>query len=259
MTQYKRNFELKNAAKDKLDGKYTGAVLILVLSSIISNTVTLIIDSIGTATLETIQMLSGSGAAHTIILVIFNMLLILANIICAVMEAGITLYFLNIACSRPLSVRDLFYGFQNDPQKSLAIATAIVLCRLICLWPFQYLAQTLLKTRDLKWLLYAGIAFAIGLCIYVAVSLGIALSFYLLLDFPQNSAKETLALSWRTMRGQRRRLFLLEMSFLPLMLLCLLSFGIGFLWLEPYMQMTYACFFLDLMNPAVVPDNSARP
>ena len=79
--------------------------------------------------------------------------------------------------------------------------------------------------------------------------MGIGLSFYLMLDFPQNSGKETLSLCWRLMKGHRSRLFLLELGFLPLMLLCILSFGIGFLWLQPYMQMTYACFFLDLMNP----------
>ncbi len=257
MTRYKQNYELKNAAKDKLDGKYTGAVLILVLSSLISNIVTLLIDSVGTATLDTVGRLSGSGTAQTVILIIFNTLLALANVICAVMEVGIALYFLNIACCRPLSVRDLFYGFQNDSRKSLTIAVAIVLCRLVCLWPFQYLAQNLLRTRDLKWLLYAGIAFVIGLSIYVTVSLGIALSFYLMLDFPQYSARDTLVLSWRIMRGQRRRLFILEISFLPLTLLCILSFGIGFLWLKPYMQMTYACFFLDLMNPASDNNNSA--
>lgn len=250
MTQYKQNYELKNAAKDILDGKYSGAVLIFVLSSLISNAATLFIDGIGSTTLNNIYQLSGFGAAYTIMNIVFYALLVLADIICAVMDIGITLYFLNLACKRPFSTKDLFYGFKNDSKKSLIIAGTIVLCRLVCLWPFQYLAQTLLRTRDLKWLLYAGIAFGIGLCIYVTVALGISLSYYMMLDFPQNSARETLALCWRAMRGQRRRLFLLELSFLPLMLLCLLSFGIGFLWLEPYMQMTYTCFFLDLMNPS---------
>lgn len=250
MTQYKQYYELKNAAKDKLDGKYTGAVLILVLSSLISNTVTLLIDSVGSGTLNSVYRLSGSGTTYVIISVIFNVLLVLANVICAVMNVGITLYFLNLACNRPLVVKDLFYGFVNDSKKSLIITVATVLCQLVCFGPVQYLLQALLRTRELKWLLYAGIALVIGLCIYITVSLGIALSYYLMLDFPQNSAKETLALSWRIMRGQRRRLFFLELSFLPLMLLCVLSFGIGFLWLKPYMQMTYTCFFLDLMNPA---------
>lgn len=249
MTQYKQNYELKNAAKDMLDGKYTGAVLILVLNFLITNIVTLFIDSIGTVTLDTVYMLSGPGPAHVIVNVIFNALLILASIICAVMDVGVTLYFLKLACGHPLSFGDLFYGFRNDSRKSLAISTAMVLCRIACLWPFQYLAQALLRTRDPKWLLYAAIAFGTGLFIYVTVALGITLSYYLMLDFPQYSAKEILAFCWRSMRGQRRRLFFLELSFLPLMLLCVLSFGIGLLWLEPYMQMTYTCFFLDLMNP----------
>ena len=41
----------------------------------------------------------------------------------------------------------------------------------------------------------------------------------------------------------------MTLSFLPLAILCILSIYIGFLWLTPYMQMTYACFFLDIMNP----------
>ena len=95
-------------------------------------------------------------------------------------------------------------------------------------------------------------ALAAGLCVYIPISLGITLSFYLALDFPEKTGKETLALCWHVMKGQRMRLFLLELGFLPLMLLCILSFGIGFLWLQPYMQMTHTCFFLDLMNPRKV-------
>ena len=51
------------------------------------------------------------------------------------------------------------------------------------------------------------------------------------------------------MKGKKLRLLYLEFSFLPLLLLSILSFGIGLLWLQPYMQMTYTFFFLDLMNP----------
>ena len=50
------------------------------------------------------------------------------------------------------------------------------------------------------------------------------------------------------MRGHKRRLFLLQLSFFPLMLLSLLSLGIGNLWLRPYMDVAYAFFFLNLMR-----------
>ncbi len=256
MIQYKQNYELKNAAKDKLDGKYGGAILIFILSSLISNIVTLLVSSIGDTTLNAVYYTEGSAAVYNIIYLLFTVIDVLTAVICAVMNAGITLYFLNMACGMPFSIRDLFYGFQNDSKKSLTVAAAIVLCQVVCLWPSQYLLQNLLLTHEFKWFYYAAAAFVIGLCIYIPVALGIALSFYLMLDYPQNSAKETLSLCWRMMRGQRRRLFLLELSFLPLMLLCVLSFGIGFLWLEPYMQMTHTYFFLDLMNPGSQPDHS---
>lgn len=249
MKRYKPIYELKNAAKDKLDGRYSGAISIFLLSALINNLAASLIDSIGGTTLNSIAGASGSMTAYYIVTAVFHVILVTADIICAVMNAGITLYFLNLACGQPAAFSNLFYGFRNDSKKSLIIAGAMVLCQVVCLGPFQYMIQNLIQTRNTSWLYYALPALVIGLCVYIPISLSISLSFYLMLDFPQYSAKDILSLCRRTMRGQRCRLFLLELSFLPLMLLCVLSFGIGLLWLQPYMQMTYTCFFLDLMNP----------
>ena len=249
MVQYKPFYELKNTAKDKLDGKYTGTILILLLSSLITNILTVFVDSVGSGTVNSVYYATESKAACNIVIFIFGVLLLTVHIICAVMNAGIALYFLNIACGQPFALKNLFYGFRNDSKKSLAIAAVMVVCQTVCFGPFRYLAQNLLDTRDLKWLPYAAAAFFIGSCVYFPTALGITLSFYLMLDFPQKSAGETLSLCWRVMKGHKRRLFLLKLSFLPLILLCILSFGVGFLWLDPYMQMTYTYFFLDLMNP----------
>lgn len=249
MKQYKKSFELKNTAKDKLEGKYSGSILIILLSALISGMVRLSINSVCSTTMNTVYAMTGSAGAATAISFLFDALLLGAGIILGVMNAGITLYFLNLACGQPAAIRDLFYGFKTDSRQFLVISTAMMLCQAVCLWPGQYLGQNFLTTQDVKWLLYALAAVAVGCCFYVPVSLGIAMSFYLMLDFPQKSGKDTLTLCWRIMKGQRKRLFALELGFLPLMLLCILSFGIGFLWLEPYMQMTYTCFFLDLMNP----------
>lgn len=249
MKQYKKSFELKNAAKDKMEGKYGGGILIILLSALISGMVRLSINSVCNTTMNTVYAMTGSTGAATAISFLFDALLLCAGIILGVMNAGITLYFLNLACGQPATIRNLFYGFTADSKQFLVISAAMMLCQAICLWPAQYLGQNFLATQEIKWLVYALAAMAVGFCFYVPISLGIAMSFYLMLDFPQNSGKETLMLCWRIMKGQRKRLFALELGFLPLMLLCILSFGIGFLWLEPYMQMTYTCFFLDLMNP----------
>lgn len=249
MKQYKKNYEIKNRAKDRLEGRYGGAIRILFLSTAISWMVRLIIRTVAGNTMNSVYAMTSSSSAATVISFVFDGLLLFAGIILGVMNAGITLYFLNLACEQPFSIRDLFYGFRTDSRKILIISAAMTICQAICLSPGQYLFQQYLSAKSITWLFSALAATAVGLCIYIPVSLGIAMSFYLVLDFPQNSGWETLQLCWRIMRGQRGRLFYLELSFLPLMLLCILSFGIGFLWLEPYMQMTYTYFFLDLMNP----------
>ena len=78
------------------------------------------------------------------------------------------------------------------------------------------------------------------------------MTFYLLVDFPELSASEALKSSWEKMNGHRMRLFLLEISFIPYILLSLLSLGIGMLWVYPYIQESFAQFYLDLMNPKTV-------
>ncbi len=249
MKQYKKSYELKNAAKDKLDGKYSGAVLIVFLSALISWAVQLFIDTVAVTTINSVFATTGSAAAANTISFVFDALLLIANIILKVMDVGITLYFLNMACGLPFSTKDLFYGFKIDSRKTLIVTGAMVVCRAVTMQPSQYLFQYFQNTRENRWLFYSLTAMVIGLCIYIPVFLNIAMSFFLMLDFPQKSGKEILALCRHIMKGQRGRLLYLELSFLPLMLLCILSFGIGFLWLIPYMQMTYTFFFLDMMKP----------
>lgn len=249
MKQYKTSSELKNTAKNLLDGKYSSAVLITFLVTLISSGAGFVIDMIASVTVNTVYYSTQSMSATNTVSFVFDLILLAVNIILGVMNAGVALFFLNASCGQTYSTNDLFYAFKNDTQKALCISAAIMILHAVCLWPSQYLLQNYLNTQESQWLTYTMIALAVGLCVYVPVSLGISLSFYLMFDFPQYTGQEILALSWKLMKGQRLRLFYLQLSFLPLMLLCICSFGIGFLWLEPYMQMTYAQFFLDLMNP----------
>lgn len=56
-------------------------------------------------------------------------------------------------------------------------------------------------------------------------------------------------LSIRKMKGHKWRLFCLQLSFIPLWIAVVFTLGIGAMWLVPYEQMTYACFFMNLMAP----------
>ena len=80
------------------------------------------------------------------------------------------------------------------------------------------------------------------------ISLKYSQVYYLLLDFPDYSAKELLKMSWKLMKGNAGRLLYLQVSFLPMTLTGILSFGIGFLFVLPYQNMTYTLFYLDLIT-----------
>ena len=71
---------------------------------------------------------------------------------------------------------------------------------------------------------------------------------YILADDPTISGKEALAKSKQMMYGHRWRLFCIGMSFFGWIILAMLSFGVGMIWLTPYMNATHAAFYKDLIS-----------
>ena len=72
-----------------------------------------------------------------------------------------------------------------------------------------------------------------------------ALTPYIIMDEPELTARQAIARSCEIMQGRRWKLFCLYLSFIGWGILCLLTFGIGFLWLAPYMNASIAAFYED--------------
>lgn len=53
------------------------------------------------------------------------------------------------------------------------------------------------------------------------------------------------------MKGYKWKYFCLNLRFLGWLVLCILSLGIGFLWLIPYVQVTNANFYEDIKDSAL--------
>lgn len=73
-----------------------------------------------------------------------------------------------------------------------------------------------------------------------------AMTNYILAEHPELSAGEAIEESKEMMRGNRFRLFCLQLSFIGWDLLCILSLGIGYLWLTPYKQAATAAFYREV-------------
>lgn len=78
--------------------------------------------------------------------------------------------------------------------------------------------------------------------------LGIAYAMvpYLLKDYPELEWREVLRTSREMMNGHKWDFFCLQLSFVGWALLAILTCGIGFLWLQPYMTAAEAAFYNDL-------------
>ena len=69
---------------------------------------------------------------------------------------------------------------------------------------------------------------------------------YILADNNTTGILEAIKLSSQMMKRKKKKLFCLQLSFIGWFLLSILTFGIGFLWLLPYMQSSYAAFYIEL-------------
>lgn len=108
--------------------------------------------------------------------------------------------------------------------------------------------------------LITGIAF-IGyiVCIVLLIPKGFlySLTNQILFDNPDMSAKEIVEQSEHLMLGHRWQLFWLLFSFIGWAFLAAFTFGIGYLWLMPYMTVALVCFYEELAgNPTTKAENT---
>lgn len=108
MSQFKSSAELKASARERLLGHYgtvIGAELITLALS-------------GTASLAVSLLVDISTALGT---VIYYAILFFISILMGLFTSGTCYLYLKLICGRPVSVGDLFYGFQLSPDKAITV------------------------------------------------------------------------------------------------------------------------------------------
>jgi len=73
-----------------------------------------------------------------------------------------------------------------------------------------------------------------------------SMAYFILHDNPDIGAMEAIRRSGEMMKGYKGKLFLLYLSFIGWAILAAIPFGIGFLWLLPYIHTTLAAFYENL-------------
>ncbi len=146
---------------------------------------------------------------------------IVSLILAGPMFLGITIFSLSLARNQDARIEQIFNGFYNFGK---ALGAYLLMLVFILLWSVL--------------LVIPGIIAA----------LSYSMTFYIIADDPSVGAMEAIDKSKIMMAGYKWKYFCLMLRFLGWALLCILTLGIGFLWLMPYMQVSVAKFYDDVKS-----------
>lgn len=140
-------------------------------------------------------------------------------IITPAFSLSLCLIYLKLVKSENVTVGDIFSGF-NMTGKALWLNILVKVFTF--LWSLLFVIPGIIKN-------YA-----------------YAMSFYILADNPELTAREALSKSKEMMNGHKFDLFVLNLSFIGWILLSVITLGIGFIYVIPYMSSTTANFYNSL-------------
>lgn len=228
--------ELRQRARNSLKGKFGTAVLVCFIASIVYSTcmglaggmsgidkyVSELIKEVSNGTFE----VNETFIAALIGFLVFCFVALLINIAIAIfvynpLNVGVASFFIKNRESAP-GVGEMTNGFKSGYGANVKVMFLADLKA--SLWSLLFIIPGIVK----------GIEYSILP--------------YILAENPNISSAEAFAKAKELMKGNRWKCFKLSLSFLGWMFLSLLTLGIGFIFLTPYMQAASAEFYNEVSS-----------
>lgn len=233
---------IKAQARENLLGKYSpiiaGTLLIQILSDLISTAF--------------IPMLTNAGFFQYAIYYVANFII---SMLINFFYVGVYKMHLNASRGSESSLGELIFPVRNGTNRFLIVAAVLTLITYAQAIPrviftnYVNLSSIVNGTIDWNMAFTWAVITLIGVVINIILMLNFALAFYFLIDNPDMTAKEALASSHRYMKGNKLRLFFQYISFIGLYLLGILTAGIAYLWLLPYVDQSVTVLYETLVQP----------
>ncbi|MBQ6441421.1 MAG: DUF975 family protein [Lachnospiraceae bacterium] len=242
------NREIKRIARAQLSGQYRLPVLAELLVALLPALVLLPFSYLLTNTASLVQN------------IIYDLAYLIVLILTAVLGAGRMYLQLNLARRKPFALSDLLRCFKVRPD------TYILAFLLYVVYALPYLAARIgfgilsiyvPAFQGAPWPLISFLIKLLLLIATIAILLRYAMVFPLLLDQPDQKIRAAFQESRRLMDGQCKRFLLLLLSFLGYALLGLMSLGVGFLWINPYLVQSVIVFYQDLTGELSSAENES--
>lgn len=229
MKQIRNSKELKAVAREQLLGNYgIMAVAYLVMQCIVSFSLNFVSAQVGTRSL------------------LYWAVYIMVVLLTAVLTVGQFWMYRKILRGTRPKLGDMWNGFRHHPDKAILIQLLLIGLSFLCMVPFSLALLAYILTKNAYLWPVIGLTAILSLGSSVFVSLTYSQALYLLIDYPEESARQLLAHSARMMKGCRLQLFYLNVSFIGINLLVILTCGVGIFWTYPYMTCTRTLFYEEL-------------
>lgn len=241
--------QLKLEGRQLLKGKYGVVVGVMVIFSVLLMMVAGLIQGcftfamMGSMISESPQSIPSMQIKSMIMSMLPSLLVVIAEY---TLIPGYLKLHLNICTGQPYEVGDLFFAFKNHLLKFICLA--------LCLWLLSLIVVIPMVLIGLIAIYMPGAAvIALGIVVFIATYIGLiiimmnlSMVMYIMVENPETGVIDCMKESFRIMKGNKLRLFYIGLSFIGVYLLATLSFGIGYLWVAPYMSITITLFYLDI-------------
>ena len=170
------------------------------------------------------------------------------ELLLSILSVGPVTILLDMSRGSDGQIADLLNAFRHQPDRIIVSQLIISILSTVIFLPA-------IIVLTLSSVFYTAFGIIIGSLLLFAAVIGtvlIRLDFALVtplyIDNPQTSALDLLRESRNLMHGNRLRYFVLELSFIPIMLLAVVACFVGLLWVIPYAQMTLLEFYRELVG-----------
>lgn len=226
--------ELKRIARDILNNRYTIPMGAFATAWLIPSVI------------EIPFSLSDVSYPTTYQIIICSLAQFLILLIGQVFGAGVSQIHLNMTRGKEFRFSQLFTPFRQSADRFFCAAFIYALIYLFFCIPaaagiyYSYRMDELAFTSPA---LIAGVL--ISLIVIVIFTLNYPMVFYFLSDYPQMKVSHAFRECRLLMKGNKKRLFYILLSFIGWYVLALCSFGIALLWISPYQTQTLITLYLD--------------
>ncbi|WP_313075182.1 DUF975 family protein [Lacrimispora sp.] len=243
--------ELKLRARKRLKGKYgicVGAGLIAgALMSVVFMIFLMVSVVLGVANETLFYGGSEFGVGFVLMQAAIIIFTVVISAVMALFLPGMMKMYYNISTDQKYGLYDLLFALKNKPLKFLGLYFMIVLISIVLSIPYFIVLIVSIITDFIPIMIVLLVLMYLLLLVgSLMCSIYFSQSFFILMESTDKGVLQSMRESVELMRGNKGRFFYIILSFTGMILLGYGSFGIGFLWIFPYVHCTFTEFYLDI-------------